>query len=358
MVADIINIVGLLLAVLLAGEDTADVGLALGTGAEAGGVRQKGLEELDGHDLLPVEFDGGGGEHPHIFEAAHVVKVALAEGHEEADALGLRDVLGEGLDLFVVEQVHVFLAHLVEVVLPLDAHSRDLDPVAVLPVAAGGGHFAQVDLRVEVGGEGIAVVAAVAVEDVDGVDGVELVLLGVGAVSLGHARIKAAAQQGGQAGLLELLGVGPLPAVIEVGGEPGLLAALLVNSAPRRVVGVLRLVVGGVHVVDAARKAGVHDGQVLIGQGDVHHEVGLIGLDEGDDFLGLVSVHLRGGDLGGGLRGQFGGQLVALGLGAAGDADLGEDFGHLAALVDGDGSHAAAADDQNFAHGKSLLYDV
>ena len=355
VVADIVDIVGLFLAVLLAGEDAADVGLTLGAGAEAGGVGQEGLEELDGHDLLAVELDGRGGQHPHVLQAAHVVEVALAEGHEEADALGLRDVLGQRLDLLVVEQVHVLFAHLIEVVLPLDAHGRDLDPVAVLPVAAGGRDLAQVDLRVEVGGEGVAVVAAVAVEDVDGVDGVELVLLGVGAVSLGHTRIEAAAQQRGQAGFLKLFGIGPLPAVIEVGRETGLLAALLVDGAPLRVVRVLRLVVGGVHVVDTAGQAGVHDGQILIGQGDVHHEVGLVALDEGDHFVHLVGVHLGGGDLGGSLGGQFSRELVALGLGAAGDADLGEHFGDLAALVDGDGSHAAAADDQNFAHGRFLL---
>ena len=72
-------------------------------------------------------------------------------------------------------------------------------------------------------------------------------------------------------------------------------------------------------------------------------------------FFGLIGIHLRGGDLGGGLGGQLGGELIALGLGAAGDADLGEHFRHLAALVDGNGSHAAAADDQDFTHGKSLL---
>jgi len=234
-----------------------------------------------------------------------MVEIALAEGHEEADALCLRDVLCQRLDLLVVEQVHILLAHLVEIVLPLDAHGRDLDPVAVLPVAAGGGDFAEVDLGVEVGGESIAVVAAVAVEDVDGVDGVELVLLGVGAVSLGHARVEAAAQQGGEAGFLKLFGVGPLPAVVEVGGEACLLAALLIDGTPRGVVGVLRLVVGGVHVVDAAGEAGVHDGQVLIGQGDVHHEVGLIALDEGDDLVHMVGIHLCGGDVGGGLGGKL-----------------------------------------------------
>ena len=151
---------------------------------KAGGVRQQRLEELDGHDLLSVEVDGSGGQHAHVLQTAHVIQIALTKGHKEANALCLRDVLGKGLDLLVVQQIHILVAHLIEVVLALDAHGRDLHPVAVLPVAAGGGHLAPVDLRVEVGGKGIAVVAAVAVQDVDSVDGVELVLFGVGAVSL------------------------------------------------------------------------------------------------------------------------------------------------------------------------------
>ena len=231
--------------------------------------------------------------------------------------------------------------------------------MAVLPVAAGGRHLAQVDLRVKVGGKGIAVVAAVAVQNIDGVNGIELVLFGIGTVSLGHTRVEAAAQQGGQAGFLKLLCVGPLPAVIKVGGEACFLAALLVDGTPLRVVSVLRLVVGGVHIVYAAGKAGIHDGQVLIGQGNVHHEVGLISLDEGDHFVHLVGIHLCGGDLGSGFGGQFCSQLVALGLGTAGDADLGEHLGYLTALVDGNGGHAAAADDQNFAHiGYSFICKV
>ena len=58
MVAHIINIVGLFLAVLLAGEDAADVGLALGAGAKAGGVRQQSLEELDGTISCPLKLTG------------------------------------------------------------------------------------------------------------------------------------------------------------------------------------------------------------------------------------------------------------------------------------------------------------
>ena len=197
MVTDIIDVVGLVLAVLFAGEDAADVGLALGAGAEAGGIRQEGFQELDGDDLLTVVVDGRGGEHAHILKAAHVVKVALAEGHEEADALDAGQVLAQGLDLLMVQQVHILLADLIKVVLALDAHGRDLDPLAVLHVAAGGRDLAQVDFGVEVGGKGVAVVTAVAVQNIDRVDGIELMLGSVGAVGLRHARVKAAAQQGG-----------------------------------------------------------------------------------------------------------------------------------------------------------------
>ena len=102
-------------------------------------------------------------------------------------------------------------------------------------------------------------VTAVAVENVDRVNRVELMFGGVGAVGLRHTRVKATAQQRSQAGILKLFLVGPLPAVIEVGGKAFLLAALLVDGTPGGVVGVFGFVVGGVHVVDAAGKAGVHD---------------------------------------------------------------------------------------------------
>ena len=259
MVAHIINVVGLVLAVLFAGEDAADVRLALGAGAEAGGVRQQSFQELDGHDLLTVVVDRCGGEHAHILQTTHMVKVALAESHKEADALDIGQVFAQGLNFLVMQQVHILLADLIEVVFPLDAHGRNLDPLAVLHVAAGSGDFAQVDFGVKVGGKGVAVVAAVAVENVDRVNRIELMFGGVGAVGLRHTRVKATAQQRSQAGILKLFLVGPLPAVIEVGGKAFLLAALLVDGTPGGVVGVFGFVVGGVHVVDAAGKAGVHD---------------------------------------------------------------------------------------------------
>ena len=279
-----------------------------------------------------------------------MVQVALAKGHKKADALDVWQVLAQRFNFLVVQQVHILLTDLVKVIFPLDAHGRDLDPLAVFHIAAGGRNFAQVDFGVKVGGEGIAMVAAVAVQDIDGVNGVKLMLGGVSAVSLGNARVKAAAQQGSQAGILKLFLIGPLPAVIKVGGEACFLAALFINSAPFRVIGIFRLIVGGVHIVDAAGQAGIHDGQILIGQGNVHDQIGLVAVDKIAQLLHIIGIHLGGGDFCFGVGGQLCRQGIALGLGAAGNAQLGKNIADLAALGDGYTGHAAAADDQNFAH--------
>ena len=90
-------------------------------------------------------------------------QVALAEGHKEADALYARNILREGLDLLMVQKIHILLADLREVVLALDLHRLCLYPVAVLPVGAVCGYLTEVDLRVEVCSERITMVAAVAV---------------------------------------------------------------------------------------------------------------------------------------------------------------------------------------------------
>ena len=284
MVADVVEVVGLRLAVLGALENATDVRLAHGAGTEACRVRKESLEELDRHDFLALELDGLGAEHAHVFEAAHVVEVALAERHEEADALHARDVLGERFDFFVVQQVHVLLADFVEHVFTLDAHGRDFDPMALavfvgIPVAARSGNFAEVDFGVEVRGELVTMVAAVAVENIDFLDGVELVLESVGAVGLRDTRVKTGTEQCRKAGLFKLFFISPLPAVVEVGAEALFLAAFVVDLAPLGVVNVFGLVVRRVHVIHATFEAGVHDGEVLVRKRDVHHQVGLVFLD-------------------------------------------------------------------------------
>ena len=55
---------------------------------------------------------------------------------------------------------------------------------------------------------------------------------------------------------------------------------------------VFRLVVGRVEIRASTFEAGFHDGEVLIGQGEVHHEVGLEGVKELAELVYVVSVNL------------------------------------------------------------------
>ena len=93
----------------------------------------------------------------------------------------------------MMEQIHIFHAYTVKVVFSFDFHWLCFNPMAVLPVGAFSRNLTDVDFRIEVCSERIAVVAAVAVENVDGVDLVKQVLLGICAVGLRDARVKARA---------------------------------------------------------------------------------------------------------------------------------------------------------------------
>jgi hypothetical protein len=88
----------------------------------------------------------------------------------------------------------------------------------------------------------------------------------------------------------------------------------------------------------------------LVRQGDIHHQVRLVGADQGDDFVHMIRIHLGGGDIGFGDGSQLGSQVVTLGFGTAGDTDVGEHLADLAAFLDGNRGDTAAADDQNSTH--------
>ena len=77
---------------------------------------------------------------------------------------------------------------------------------------------------------------------------------------------------------------------------PRHLAALFVNGAPFGVIGVLRLVVCGIHVVNTAGEAGIHNGEILIRQSDVHDEIRLVALDKVTKLLHVVCIDLCRGD--------------------------------------------------------------
>ena len=206
--------------------------LPLGDRTQRGRLGQQGLQELDRNDLAALERHRLDRGHADVFQHFEVLQIAVAERHPEADALDLGIEFRQRFQLLMIHEVHVLLTHALEVEDLFVAQRRAFDPLAVLPVTRVGGHFAQIDLGVEVGREGQARVAAVAVQDVQRLDGIQQMLLDVGGEDRGHAGIEARTQQRHQTGVLEAVLIGPLPFVFELGL-------------------VARLIVGGVEIVHA-----------------------------------------------------------------------------------------------------------
>ena len=264
-------------------------------------------------------------------------EIALTECHEKANSLYAFNVEGERFKLLMVEQVHILFANALEVVNALYLHRLGLDPLAILNVASLGGNFADVYFWVEICCERIAVVAAVAVKNVNVVDLVKLMLHCVSGEHSCNTGIKAASEQSGDTCFFKFLTVCPLPLVFEL-------------------CCVERLIVCGVNIVSLCSKAGVHYREILIGECEIEHNIGLVALNECDKLVNVVGIYLRCLDnrLGGGL--EFLLERVTLGFGAARYHDPLKNFAVLAALVDSNGSNSAATDDHTFFHIPNLLF--
>ena len=221
MAAVVEDVIGLFLAVLDASDAAADGSPAFVVGAQFARIGQDGFQELDGYDFMPFVVDGVDAGHADILDYPEMGQVFLAEGHPEAGAFEGGIMFYQGFQFFVVHQVGFLGSDMRVVERLVDAERVGFVPLAVFPVFAALGDFADVDFGVEVGGESLAVVAGVAVHDIQVADFIEMVLGGVGGEDAGHARVEAAAEDGGQPGFLEAVVVGPLPAVLVFGFVQG-----------------------------------------------------------------------------------------------------------------------------------------
>jgi hypothetical protein len=102
-----------------------------------------------------------------------VSEVLFAKGHPESNSPQSFDVLGQALQLLVVEQVGLAHAHAREVVVHLHRERISLFPLTCLPISPALRDLANVDLGIEVRGECVAMTSAVAIENIDGLDFVE-----------------------------------------------------------------------------------------------------------------------------------------------------------------------------------------
>ena len=157
------------------------------------------------------------------------------------------------------------------------AHGSGFPEGSVFPVAAGRRYFPDVDFRVEVGGESLAMVAAIDVNDVQRMDFVKMMLESPCREYIGDAGVKAGTQQGEKPGVAELLLVRPLPGVFEFGYVTG-------------------FIVGGIQVVDAGFQAGFHQGEILVGKGHIDQQLRLDFPDEGYGGGHVVRIYGMGSD--------------------------------------------------------------
>ena len=233
----------------------------------------------------------------------------------------------------MIEQVGLTLTDVRVFHRAMNGHGIDFHPLAIFPILAALGDFADVDLRIEVGGKCLAMITGVAIDDVQIMDFIEIVFGGVCGVDACHTGVETATEQGHDASFFETILIGPLPAVLEFGF-------------------VARLVVGGVHIVGFSGQTGVHQRKVLIRERHIDQQVRFVAVEQLDGFLHIVGIHLGGLDA---VASNFSGNLVAFGFGAGGEHDFGEHFRHGSAFVCHHGSHAAGTDDKNFCHSIAFL---
>ena len=344
MVTDIVNIIGLRLAILRSRENTSDVGLAFGAGTEACRIRKQCLQKLNRNDLLPLKNDGCCRQHSHIFQTSHMIQIALSECHEETDSFHPRDILRQRLYFFMMQQIHILLPHLVKIILSLNAHGRDLHPVAVFPVAARCGYLPQIDLRVKISGKRISMISAITVQNIDRINGIKFMFCGIRTVSLGHTGIEAAAQQCRKSRLLKFLFISPLPGVVKIGGKSFFLTAFFIDGAPRGILCILRFIIGGIHIIDTAGKAGIHNGKVLIRKRNVHYQLRPVFPDQCDHLVHIIRIHLCRSNDSLCLSCQLLCQRITLFLRPAGNTQFREYLAHLTTFLNCYTGYTAAAD--------------
>ena len=328
----VVNVVSMLLTVLHTADAATDRRLAFVVFAQVLGIRQHGFEELQGLDHVSLVVDGHNRVHTDVLDHAQVRKILLSERHPEACALDRGEVDHQALDFLVVEQVALARSDVGIGQRLMNFERFGLHPLAILPVQALLRDLSDVDLGVEVRGKGLSVVARVAVDDIQVMNFVKVVLGGISREDRRHAGVESAAEDGAKSGLFEAFAISPLPRVFEMGF-------------------ILRFVVGCVEIVATGLQAGLHNREILVGQGKVHHQFGLEIVEQTHELLHIVGIHLRGANIIAQAHvGNALGNRLALRFGAAGDHNFVED---VTIFGDFDGGHrgnTAGADDENFSH--------
>ena len=246
----------------------------------------------------------------------------------------------------MVKQIHIFLTNLREIVFSFNLHRLCLYPMAIFPVRTVRRHFTQIDLRIKIGGKRIAMVAAIAVENINCLDLIKIMFQCISGKDTGDTRIKAASEKCRDACFFKLFLISPLPGIVKICRKSGLFAAFFIDFTPLFVIGIFRLIIGGINIIHLACQTRIHDRQILIRQCHIQNGIRLIRLDQCDQFFHMICIHLCCCDLCFRCILQFFFQVITLCLCSAGNADFRKCFAVLTAFVDRNSCNSAASDDQ------------
>ena len=119
----------------------------------------------------------------------------VAEAHPEAD-IGRTHILGQRMDLVMARHIGLLLADHRQIEFMADLEHLVRGPFIVLPGVDHAGEFAEIDFRVEIGGEILAVITGIDVDNVDIGDSVDIIILGKTRIGVDDARIEARAEDG------------------------------------------------------------------------------------------------------------------------------------------------------------------
>ena len=296
------------------------------------GIGEDSFEELEGLDHMSLIVDGDNGVHTNVLDYTQVGEIFLSEGHPEARALDGGEVDDKTLDFFVVEEIALTRSHVGIGQSLVNFEGFCFHPFTIFPIKSLLRDFADVDFGIEVGGKGFSVVTSVAVYDVEIVDFVEMVLCSVSGVDRGDTRVETATEDGAKSSFLKAFAISPLPRVFEM-------------------CFIFGFVVGSVEIVTTGFKTSVHNGEVLIGKREIHHQIGLEGFKKCHQFWNVVGIHLRRFDVVAQAHiGNAFGDGFALRHGARSDHNFVKNIGVFGHFHCGNGGHATCANDENFTH--------
>ena len=272
--------------------------------------------------MLAFKFNRFDRGHANVFQTFQMSQIALAEGHKETNPLDTFNVESQRFKFFMMQKVHIFFADLRKIIDSFDFHRFCLYPIAIFPVAAFSSNFADIDFRIEVSGERIAMVAGIGIEDVNVINFIEIVFLCIGRENSCYARVKATAQKRGNTGFFKTLAIIPLPLVFKLSC-------------------IKRFVVCSINIRRLRSQAGIHNCKVLIRKCQIKHYIRLKLVNQCNSLINVISIQLSSMDFGLAAI-QFSFQRIAFTFCSAGNHNFFKYFTVLAALVNCHTCNAAA----------------